>query len=436
MEAREFPINTQVYRCMKILIRKTGIHEIRTNVDHILEQASIDDLQFAYFRLFKRKVKINTDLNIKDWFREYIRVLIKSINREKTLILPMDQGIMEIPKNTTLIYETNTQTSEMLNIPQGLRFVMNSDEPNLFKYRHLYTTNQSINNIVYMSKFHPKFINLEYTRNIYPSANGVYNGYELILFDSKYLNFKATFEYKEIKLKMPEKDYDSFTNQFPPESMLPQFPKWIINDSRKTPLDYSGFLTTPESQYYSLLPFQIYQVRKFIHRYVKDPKVIIDGTSHIGCDAVNLAQMYPGSDIHPYEIDPDVYKILIRNLQYYSSKYKWDYFRFKPTNQSFTQNISELPKADLVYLDPPWGGPDYKNKKELSLELSGIQVQYLIKDILDTKVKHVILKTPFNYKKTDLDIFTRDKYRVASHDILTPGKKISYTLWIITAVPK
>lgn len=55
--------------------------------------------------------------------------------------------------------------------------------------------------------------------------------------------------------------------------------------------------------------------------------------------------------------------------------------------------------TDVLYIDPPWGGPDYKEKENLDLFLGDVRVDLFIKDILseDWRPSYVFLKLPRNY---------------------------------------
>jgi len=206
-----------------------------------------------------------------------------------------------------------------------------------------------------------------------------------------------------------------------------KFPEWILAQSKNTPIDYSKFEVTEQSSMYSLLPFQMSQVRDFFKKHMPQLSTIVDGTSHVGCDVIHMASLYKNAAIYAYEIDPDVYNLLIKNIQNYYE----DNDRFHPINQDFTM-VEKVP-TDLLYLDPPWGGKDYKEMKEVSLYLSEIPIQQIIKEWLDEDyAKYIILKTPFNFNVKDLDYFRSKKYVIAYQLIYTPGRKISYVLYFIT----
>jgi hypothetical protein len=54
-------------------------------------------------------------------------------------------------------------------------------------------------------------------------------------------------------------------------------------------------------------------------------------------------------------------------------------------------------KTDVLYIDAPWGGPDYKKHAELDLYLGDKRVDEFVKEVKD-KATYVFLKVPRNYK--------------------------------------
>ena len=80
---------------------------------------------------------------------------------------------------------------------------------------------------------------------------------------------------------------------------------------------------------------------------------------------------------------------------------------FNRTNITFYNdsylNVYKNLKQDVIYLDPPWGGLDYKNSEKLAFKLGDMKLEDLCDDIMKNKLcKLLILKLPYNY---DLDTF-------------------------------
>ena len=50
---------------------------------------------------------------------------------------------------------------------------------------------------------------------------------------------------------------------------------------------------------------------------------------------------------------------------------------------------------DIFFIDPPWGGPDYKSNDNLKLYLSDKELKEII-DLIP-KEKFIVIKIPYNY---------------------------------------
>ena len=56
-------------------------------------------------------------------------------------------------------------------------------------------------------------------------------------------------------------------------------------------------------------------------------------------------------------------------------------------------------KTDVLYLDPPWGGPSYKEQENLDLYLGDVRVDTFLERILEEewKPRFIFMKLPRNY---------------------------------------
>ena len=63
-------------------------------------------------------------------------------------------------------------------------------------------------------------------------------------------------------------------------------------------------------------------------------------------------------------------------------------------------------KQDVIYLDPPWGGPEYKHKKTIKIKLGETRLEELCDNIIQNKLcKLLVLKLPFNYDLNELKFY-------------------------------
>ena len=142
---------------------------------------------------------------------------------------------------------------------------------------------------------------------------------------------------------------------------------------------------------------------QFLKRYIPSLHTysILDGTANIGGDTILFGLHF--HTVHAIEIDSDNFKALQHNVGLY--KFKNVHLHEGDT----TKDFKEYP-SDILYLDPPWGGPEYKDKKELDLWLGSHRVDVFLRDSIlaprETgawKPQWIVLKGPFNYKWDRLD---------------------------------
>tara|TARA_Y100000780_G_C13600485_1_gene384406 strand:- start:8 stop:781 length:774 start_codon:yes stop_codon:yes gene_type:complete len=130
-----------------------------------------------------------------------------------------------------------------------------------------------------------------------------------------------------------------------------------------------------------------------------DPKksVLLDATAGIGGFIFNISDEF--KKVIGYEIDEEQFELLKHNLKIYGIK------NAKIRNKDFTENLGEK-KGDVVIVDPPWGGLDYKSEKKLNLKLGELTMNKLVDKL---NVKLILLKLPINH---DLDIFKKYNHYV------------------------
>ena len=112
---------------------------------------------------------------------------------------------------------------------------------------------------------------------------------------------------------------------------------------------------------------------------------ILDMTAGCGGNMISfINNFYHTTGI---EINENRFNLLKNNLD----KYKKDNYIL--INGNSIEYIKSL--YDVYYIDPPWGGPDYKNNQSIELYLSNISIYDIIQLIPINKL--IVLKLPFNY---------------------------------------
>jgi len=159
----------------------------------------------------------------------------------------------------------------------------------------------------------------------------------------------------------------------------------------KAGVDYDQLKLTPEGEY-SVTKRQdskkIIQCMRSLAGSLKG-KTVADLTGNVGGDTIMFGLNFKHVD--SYEWNPENYEVLKHNVGVYDLK-----------NVSLHQGDStELfqKHVDVLYLDPPWGGPDYKEKKELDLFMGKTSVSEYLKTVIDSdwKPTYIFIKVPANF---------------------------------------
>lgn len=175
-----------------------------------------------------------------------------------------------------------------------------------------------------------------------------------------------------------------------------------VSDDIFTIARYSKFDTVESSHYSSTMPWHILQV----HNVLKKRLVgftsfanIVDGTANIGVDSIHFAAN-TDADIIAVELEKPEFDTLSSNIK----KFEYEK-RITPMHSSIYDVITQKNETiDLVYLDPPWGGSDYKTAgpDSLMLKLDDNPVYDIVKIIVKYNFsKYIALKVPNNFAITE-----------------------------------
>jgi len=226
-------------------------------------------------------------------------------------------------------------------------------------------------------------------------------------------------ENKDYPFVLPPDEKILFNRQFINQSeMYKRF-----NLKNQSDIEYEKFKITDESEYSSLMPKHVKEVRQIFKLWFSHVNVIVDATAHIGVDTINFSKIYPSSKIISYEINPDTFNLLKDNVKTLGNG------NIYVKNNDFSEVFLSLKDVSFVYIDAPWGGKDYKNVplNQFDLYLSGKNIKDIARELLVNKItSSVVLKVPFNYKISGLEMF-----KVERRDVIDKSR-ISYILLKLT----
>lgn len=177
-------------------------------------------------------------------------------------------------------------------------------------------------------------------------------------------------------------------------------------------VDYSRLHVTEEGAYSITRRRDADQIIHIIKNTVPEyeTKSITDATGCIGGDTLNFATVF--EKVHSIELNTDNYEALKNNVGVYGF-----------TNISlYHGDCTEVYKwaSDVLYIDPPWGGPNYRTIQNLNLYLGNIRLDDWLEDILSGPYRpsHIFLKVPLNYNTKPLQFLTNIK-SISMHRIRT-----------------
>ena len=117
---------------------------------------------------------------------------------------------------------------------------------------------------------------------------------------------------------------------------------------------------------------------------------IFDGTAGLGGNTLSFCNYF--KNVISCEINKSRYDILKKNIELYK------YNNIVINNINCIEYIKNNNSSDVYFFDPPWGGPDYKFKTNISLKLSNMSLINIVKLIKNKNNNAIIcFKLPFNY---------------------------------------
>lgn len=190
---------------------------------------------------------------------------------------------------------------------------------------------------------------------------------------------------------------------------------------------YKDYVTVDSSDYSSLKPWEKPQVESVFKKWFPFPnrvKHIVDATAHVGVDTIHMAQFFSNASLDAFEVVPETTMALKKNIATFGLNDRVSVHYQDATTWIPTEHI------DLLYIDPPWGGPSYKEKTCLDLYMekenkgktpsNHKNVNYIIDQWMSSgNVDHIILKVPSNFTKT----YLMNKYKVEESVIYDQSKR-------------
>lgn len=147
---------------------------------------------------------------------------------------------------------------------------------------------------------------------------------------------------------------------------------------------------------------------KYIREHISmDTKVIFEASASIGCDTISLLSQVAFQRVISFEIDPERFLDLEYNIEAYKNFREGKKWARGPKselkNEDFLPHLRKMAgkvKNMVVYMDPPWGGLDYKTEDIKDLYYGETPLVDIVKEFR-SKVLGIVLKLPRNYPVTN-----------------------------------
>jgi predicted RNA methylase len=122
---------------------------------------------------------------------------------------------------------------------------------------------------------------------------------------------------------------------------------------------------------------------------------VLDGTACVGADTILFSLNC--RVVHGIELDDENFRALQHNVNLYE---------LDNVHLHHGDTIHLYQPSDILYLDVPWGGSNYKQKQNIDLYLGDERVDLFLRSVISNdygcKPKWIVLKLPFNYNWTRL----------------------------------
>lgn len=157
---------------------------------------------------------------------------------------------------------------------------------------------------------------------------------------------------------------------------------------RNIPLNKRALLLLDNEALYSVTDqHTANKISKYILKHLPMVETITDATACVGGNTYSFSIYF--KNVIGIEIDEMRFTYLCHNMRMLDVKNASIY-------NGNMLDICKCLKQDLIFIDPPWGGPNYKSKNYIDLYLSNIDLATVC-ILVAPYTKYIALKIPVNF---------------------------------------
>jgi hypothetical protein len=176
--------------------------------------------------------------------------------------------------------------------------------------------------------------------------------------------------------------------------------------AKKEGIEYDKLIITDEGRYSITKRKDGERLLEIIRKEIKttEDKIITDLTGCVGGDTILFGLNF--RKVYSIEYNENNYKALENNVK---KVYKLENVKLLQGDSTKIYNW----RTDVLYLDPPWGGINYRDNEKIDLYLGDIRVDIFIKEILEreNRPRYIFIKLPRNYNFSRLYKFKIKKIK-------------------------
>jgi 16S rRNA G966 N2-methylase RsmD len=132
---------------------------------------------------------------------------------------------------------------------------------------------------------------------------------------------------------------------------------------------------------------QASQMLYILKKYCNKNYTIVDANAGMGGNSIFFCKYF--KFVYCIDISDQAINHLNHNLKEFENKY---------IINNDCLEILKIINFDVVFFDPPWGGPDYKLQKSINLYINNINIYDIIEHLYNYKnLKIICLKAPRNF---------------------------------------
>jgi 16S rRNA G966 N2-methylase RsmD len=157
------------------------------------------------------------------------------------------------------------------------------------------------------------------------------------------------------------------------------------------------------------------KIKHFVKKHFIPQESILDATAGLGGNVLDFMQSF--KNVYANEYDSTTFEYLKNNIKEYKKtlghKYHANIHFYNSDITNLLKKLDTNIKINIIYIDPPWGGKDYKTNRNVVYKIGNEMLNEVVKLALE-KIQLAVVRVGINIDlKQFLSIFNRKEYIIA-----------------------